>query len=285
LFSGVPPGETMVSYLLLLIVPLACVPIQNLYLAFGHRYDLGSITYIATGTLLATVYTDPGSRPQIGFLIVLLLLLSTICFLVRAYILANGTPSEFTMFTFGQAWAVPALVQYEIDKQTAGGEMSVFVHMVHNSLIPVLLLSLSIAVLITVWFVFSRLPTRLITFTESPSQYRFLSQDPWRLAWRIETASIVTYLIAGVAFRFVINDVSGQTFGLESIWCLLSAAVVGRKWQRWVVFGPVLLIMGRLAASQYTNSKYSALLVYVLLAVCLTAMSLRAEKTSREITG
>lgn len=275
----------MGSYLLLLIVPLICAPIQNLYLAFGQRYDLGSITYIATGTLLAAELTDPRARPEITFLTVLLVLLSAAAFLVRSFILTNGTPTDFTLFTFGQAWAVPALVQYEIERRSEGGGSGVYVHSLDHALMPILALSFGFAALATFFFVRSSTSLRLITFTESPFQYRLVSKNPWQLAWKVETTAIVIYFLAGISLRFVISDVSGQTFGLESIWCLLSAAVIGRRWQRWVIFGPIIVTMGRLTTNQYIDSKYSMLMVYALLAVCLIAINFFSKKASREISG
>ena len=275
----------MASYLLLLVVPLICAPVQNLYLAFGQRYDLGSITYIATGTLIATEWTDPSARPAITSLTILLLLLSAAAFLVRSFILTNGTPTDFTLFTFGQAWAVPALVQYEIEQRSGGGVSGVSVHSLDHALVPLLVLSLSVAVLATVLFVFSRTSLRLIMFTESPFQYRLVSKSPWHLAWKVESTAFVIYFLAGIGLRFVIADVSGQIFGLESIWCLLSAAVIGRSWQRWVIFGPIIVTIGRVTTNKYADAKYSLLMVYALLAVCLIAINLFAKRSSREIAG
>ena len=121
-----------------------------------------------------------------------------------------------------------------VQKSKDGGS-GVYVHLFENLTFPIALASLLVAVLTTAFLVRSRISLRLVAFTESPLQYRFVFGSPWWLAWRIETCALVLYVLAGVAFRFVISDISGQTFGVESIWCLLSAAVIGRSWQMWVV--------------------------------------------------
>jgi hypothetical protein len=276
----------MDSYIPLLIVPLLCVPIQHLYLAAGQRYDLGAITYVATGTFLATFFTDPAARPQITLLIIILVLLSIAACLIRCFILAYGRPRDFTLFTFCQLWAVPAIVGYEIERQSSDGRSGIYIHTFYNLKLPVALVALVVALIITGILTRTSTTLRLVIFTESPRQYSLLFGSPLQLAWKIEAYALLSYLLGGLAFRFMISDISGDIFGTESIWCLLCAAVIPRKWQKVVVAGPVAVTFVRLFINQSNiDSKYSLLLVYFLLALCLAIVISNAKRASREIVG
>jgi len=274
----------MNSYLPLLVVPLLCVPIQNLYLSAGQRYDLGAITYVATGTFLTTFLSDPMARPQITLLLFTFALLSFASYFARCFILAYGSPKDFTLFTIGQVWAVPALVGYEIEMRSLDGSTGIYIPSFHANL-AVAGTALGVAGICGLLLARSSMTLRLIIFTESPLQYRLVFGSPLRLAWKIESFALFTYLLAGVAFRFVISDISGPIFGTESIWCLLCAAVIVRKWQQFVIAGPIVVTLARLFINQFVDSKYSLIFVYVLLALCLAMTNLNAKRASREIAS
>lgn len=275
----------MNSYLPLLIVPLLCVPMQHLYLFAGRRYDLAAITYIATGTFITTFFSDPAARPRIQGLLSILIVLSLVVYVARCFVLAYGSPKDFTLFTFCQLWAIPAVVGYEIGLQSADGANGIYIHTFHHLGLTIAAAALVAAVFVIVLLGRSSTALRLVVFTESPLQYRLLFGSPLHLAWRVETCAVFTYVLAGVAFRFVISDLSGAIFGTESVWCLLCAAVIVRKWQKFLILGPLLVTYARMLINQVVDSKYSQLSVYFLIAVCLAIVNSNTKRASRETSG
>ena len=274
----------MDSYLPLLIVPLVCVPIQHLYLTAGQRYDLGAVTYIATGTFLCAVFTAPQAHAQVQVIAVLLALLSLVVYLARCLILAYGTPKDFTLFTFCQLWGVPAFIGYEIERTGSPGATGISVPS-HTD--PRLVTALALAAVALLTFILLRRQTslRLLLITESPLQYSFVFGSPLRLAWNIETYALLSYMAAGVAFRFFISDISDAQFRTESIWCLLSASVIIERWKMFVVVGPIVIMVLRKFLNQNIEPQYSLLSLYLLLACCLFLLNATGRRSSRETAG
>ncbi len=238
--------------------------------------------YVALGTLLTSFITDPIARPQISSLLLLLVLSSlAFCFL-RCLILDKGTPRDYTLFTLGQLWAIPSLVSYEIAQHSSGAAVGIYIHSLKAFNFVIACTSVIFVAAFSQLLTRSSLPTRLVAFTESPQQYRLVFGPSLKLALQVETCALICYLLAGVAFRFVISDISGGVFGTESIWCLLSIALINRRWQSWVIAGPVSVTLTRLLINRVVDPRYSFITTYGLLAASLAILNITAKRVSRE---
>ena len=106
------------GYAVLLLVPLMCVPVQRLYLKEGQRYDLGAGTYVSAGTFFAAIWSLPADRAVALRVAGVLFAALLIVFAVRVLALTFGRPADFTLVSFGQLWATPALIDYELQTVT-----------------------------------------------------------------------------------------------------------------------------------------------------------------------
>jgi len=273
----------LTSYVSLLYVPALCAPLQNLYITAGQRYDLGAITYIAGGALTAAILSDSGARRELLPLLMILVALSVTSYVLRCLILSIGSPKDFTLFTFGQTWAVPAIIGYEIEHRAVTGTTGVYVNSLERYSLVVIIVVTVLSLLFTVVLARTSLTLRLTLLTENSEQYCLTFGSPWALALRIESLAFASYFLAGVAFRFALSDISADVFGTESLWSLLAASIVPGKWRLFVICGPFAATAIRFLINQSSvDSKYDLLLVYVLIGACLAVLNVNAKRVCRE---
>jgi hypothetical protein len=268
------------SYSVLLLVPVTSVPVQLLYLKAGQRYDLGVGTYVSTGAFLAassSLSADHASAMQ-----VLAVLLATLAgaFGLRLFALAFGRPSDFTLISFGQLWATPALIDYELQHLTRGSGVSLQPIPCHP--FAVALASCGFAAFVGYAISKTSLPDRLVALTEAPVQYRLLLGRPLSLALKLELLALGIYLAAGIILRLTMNDLSASTFGSESVWCVLAAAPAPRSSGFWVLLGPLVATLLRFLINSIVPAQFATMAVYAALALVLIVVSARAREASRD---
>lgn len=271
------------SYALLLLVPMMCVPVQRLFLKSGQRYDLGAVTYIAGGTFIAaaaSVHVNRGIAHS-----VLVAILATILgvFAIRVLALAVGRPADFTLISFGQLWATPALIDYELQKLTQSSGLPLEPVHLHPAVVAFVVSGL--AAVLGFAIARSSLPHRLTALTESPVQYRLLCGSPLGLALRLEALALFTYLLAGTLLGLLLNDLSADSFGNESIWCVLAAAPAARSSGALVLAAPFSAILARFLIKSLVPSRFATMAVYATLVFFLAVVISRAPEASRDATA
>jgi len=263
-------------------MPMACVPVQRLYLKEGQRYDLGATTYVSAGAFVAAAAFAPVPADRdVAFRIVIVLGIAVFAiFLVRVFALTFGRPADFTLISFGQLWATPALIGYELQSLTRGSGLPLQ-SVVANSE-PVALGACVLAASLVYLLNQTTLPDRLIALTEAPEQYRLLFGSPFRLALRLEALAFGVYFAAGTLLRLTMNDLSADTFGTETVWCVLAAALAARSTQAWVLAGPVAATLVRFIIKSLVPARFSTLTVYAALALVLVLVITHAQEASRD---
>ena len=275
--------ELFDSYALLLLVPLLCVPVQLLFLKSGQRYDLGAVTYIAGGTFIAVAVSAPINRTIAVSVLTLLFAAILGAFTLRVFALAFGRPADFTLISFGQLWATPALIDYELQILTKSSGLPMEPLRIHPSVVA-LAVSAVVAVLGYV-IAKSSLPHRLTAITESPVEYRLLCGSPVSLALKLETLAFLTYVSAGILLGLLLNNVSKDNFGDESIWCVLAAAPAARSSGALIFAGPFLAILARILIKSIVPVRFATLAVYAALAILLAILISCTPEASRDATA
>jgi hypothetical protein len=268
------------SYSVLLLVPMTCVPVQLLYLKAGQRYDLGPGTYVSTGAFLAATASLSADHSSAMRMLAVLLATLVGAFALRLFALAFGRPSDFTLISFGQLWATPALIDYELQHLTKGSGVSIQPIPYHPSFVA--LAACGFAAVVGYAISKTSLPDRLVALTEAPVQYRLLLGSPLSLAIKLEVLALGIYLAAGILLRLTVNDLSASTFGAEGIWCVLAAAPTPRSSGFWVLLGPLAATSLRFLIKSIVPAQFATMAVYGALAVVLIVVSTRAPEGSRD---
>jgi hypothetical protein len=131
----------------------------------------------------------------------------------------------------------------------------------------------------------SELPDRLVALTESPLQYCLLFGSPVWLAIRLETVAALTYFAAGILVRLIMNDLSPDAFGMESIWCVLAAAPMARASGVGVLAGPFVATGLRYSIKSTIPPKFATMAVYAVLAAVLAFVVAHGEEASRDVAA
>jgi len=268
------------SYAVLLLVPMTCVPIQLLYLKAGQRYDLGAVTYVSAGTFFAA--SSDFSLNHFALLRIATVLLATLlgAFVLRWLALTFGRPADFTLISFGQLWATPALIDYQLQRLTRASGIPLHPIPIHPTIVA--LVACALAALLGYLAGKTSLPDRLVALTQAPTQYRLLFGSRARLALLLEALAFSLFFLAGVLLRLTVQDLSASTFGSESIWCVLAAAPSPRASGPWVLIGPFAATFLRFAIKSLVPAQFAAAVVYAVLALVLIVVSARAQEASRD---
>ena len=275
--------STLDGYAVLSIVPFMCVPVQLLFLKYGERYDLGAGMYVAAGAFVSASWSLPADRAIVLPIAGVLLLAIVAAFMIRVFALAFGRSADFTLISFGQLWATPALIDYELQRLTKGSGISL--HPLGLSPVAVAFAASVFAALLGYVVQRTSLPDRLVALTEAPVQYRLLLGSPIRLALRLESLAFGVYCLAGILLGATINDLSSSTFGAESIWCVLASAPVARSSGFWIFVGPLAATCVRFLIKSIFPAQFSAMVVYATLALVLVWSISRAKEASRDATA
>jgi hypothetical protein len=210
--------------------------------------------------------------------------LTVVLLAARVVVLAYGRPAEFTLISLGQLWAMPSLLSYCFGK---GGKSGVALNE-----FPILALAApAIAVLLSLLLAYAirkmTLSRRLIAATEAPRQYALTFGHHLSLALRVEIVALVSYGLAGVLLRCVTNDLSPDTFGTETLWCVIAVAITGRDWRISGAYlvGPLLVVALRWLTKTFVSATYASLVVYFLLASLLVLAASRARIVSRDVNS
>lgn len=274
--------DILQAYAVLFIVPAAVAPIQVLYLKSGQRYDLGASMYIATGAFLAAAL--PLQNPEhrvIVYLCTRLVLFSALAFLARVFALAYGRPSDFTLVSLGQYWATPSFIYYHLSKLTNGSGVNIG----DVCWPPICSVISACVVALLVSYVISRLSLgdRLVAATEAPRQYGLMFGSKLQLALGIEILAFGSLAISGALLRLISNDLSPDTFGTETLWCVLAVAFLGRTSSAaYALLGPLMVTVLRLILNITIPAKWCMSVVYALMVVLLIARLEHSEKGSRD---
>jgi len=271
------------SYSVLLLVPMTCVPVQLLYLKAGQRYDLGTGTYVSTGAFLAAGSSLFVDHPSAVRMLSVLLVTLVGAFSLRLFSLAFGRPADFTLISFGQLWATPALIDYELQQLTKASGVSLKPIAWHPSVLA--LAACGFAAFVGFAISKTSLPDRLVALTEASVQYRLLFGSSLSLALRLEVLALGIYLSAGILLRLTMNDLSASTFGDEGIWCVLAAAPAPRSSGLWVLLGPLAATLLRFLIKSFVPAQFATMAVYATLALVLIAVSARAPEASRDASA
>jgi len=129
------------------------------------------------------------------------------------------------------------------------------------------------------------LPHRLTAITESPVEYRLLCGSPVSLALKLETLAFLTYVSAGILLGLLLNNVSKDNFGDESIWCVLAAAPAARSSGALIFAGPFLAILARILIKSIVPVRFATLAVYAALAILLAILISCTPEASRDATA
>src|ERR1035441_8620141 len=257
-----------------------CVPVQRLYLKEGQRYDLGAGTYVSAGTFFAAIWSLPADRAVALRVAGVLFAALLIVFAVRVLALTFGRPADFTLVSFGQLWATPALIDYELQTVTKASGVPLEPIAFH----PLILASAASAAAAVLGYAIYRtsLPDRLVALTEAPNQYRLLFGSPGWLALRLELMALTSFFFAGVLLRLTINDLSPATFGTEGIWCVLAAAAAARSAGPFLLAGPLATTVVRFLIKSIVPSRFSSMAVYGALVLVLVLVISRSKEASRD---
>ena len=273
------------SYAILFIVPVICVPVQFLYLKAGQRYDLGVGTYVSAGAFFAACWSLSATHHIALELTAVLFYTLLVAFAIRVFAMAYGRPSDFTLISFGQLWATPALIDYELHKLTNSSGLQL--ESVHIRPAHVAIGGACVAAGMGYIISRSSLPDRLVALTEAPVQYRLVLGSPMRLALKLEVLALIVYFSAGVIFSLTLNDLSADTFGTETIWCVLAAAPLGRSMLErsrgfWVILGPIAATLLRYLVKSFVPATLATMVGYVTLAIVLVFVATLAKEASRD---
>jgi hypothetical protein len=253
---------------------------QLLYLKAGQRYDLGAATYVSAGAFLAASWSLPADR-AVALRVTWVLLVTLLgAFIIRSFALAFGRPADFTLISFGQLWATPSLIDYELQGLTKAS--GVPLEPVHCHPAIVALAASGLAAFLGYAINKSALPDKLVVLTEAPVQYRLLFGSAGSLAVRLESIAFGIYFSAGVLLRLTLHNLSASTFGNETIWCVLAAAPVARSSGSRVLLGPLVTTFVRFLVNSYVPAQFATMMVYGGLVLVLVLVATHAQEVSRD---
>ncbi len=279
--------RVLVEYAALALAPLACAPIQYLYMKSGDRYDLGAPFGIATGFLISgSLLGTRGSVPWPQLATTLLVALAGL-FAVRVIVLAYGGAVHFTVISLAQMWAIVPVLQYLLGREGLyGGAYLGTPSMIPLSILLALAANLLCAIVLQLW----RLDTRLRALTENAEVYSILMGSRLGAAFKIEVVSVACYLACGVLLGFSRNNLSAADFGREGLWIVLGAALIPqfragvtgatRKYL-WFILAPLgcVVFRGMIRATLHAGAAEGA--AYVLLAAALGFTAWRDQSVVR----
>lgn len=270
------------TYAILLLVPLTCAPIQVLYLKYGRRFDLGAVTYIAYGAFAAASWFPSADHQIIINMAWSMGFAAVTVFAIRGVALAFGRPAEFTLISFGQLWATPALIDYKLQSLTSASGLQL--EDAPDRLLYVLSAACVVAALVSILIRQYHLDSRLVALTEAPVQYRLLFGSRYWLAFRLEFLAFITYFVAGILLCLITNNLSADSFGDESLWCVLAAAPSIPFSGILIILGPFGTMILRFVVKSVVPSWLASPVVYIFLALLLAGVAATSKEASRDAT-
>jgi hypothetical protein len=264
------------EYLLLAVVPMAAIAVQTLYMKAGSRYDLGAGWYVAMGFVIATRIPPRADASLIGNdIIAWSIAVGSLLFVVRIWVVAKGTPMQFTILGLAQMWSTVPLLSFIIIDSGSYSGLSV-----GRYLEPWQALALSTCIAAVGRFSISRrfLSSRLRAMTDAPDYFSVLIGSRYRLAIELEALACGSYLAAGFAMRLAFENLAPADFGTELLWIIICAATAPQAALRrgssarvlWAFFvAPVVLALARLGVRSTLSPYLAQAATYGLLAAVI----------------
>jgi hypothetical protein len=267
------------DYSSLAVSTVLAAPAQFLYFRMGRRYDLGAILFVAAGAFAVAAMRAPSIAQGHAQAVLAPLLTAAVTSVVLRVITLHYLDNRaFTLVSLGAMWVTPPLIAFALQSR------NLYAGLYSGSAFharPVLGAAVALSAAAAAVAIRLRLPTRLLAFSDSREDYKILIGSPLMLALQTETFSCSLYLLAGIAFGLVQNNLSVASFETEAIWMLLGVAVVPRYvwWQ--VALCPLAILIIRYLMHSLLNATYAAAGAYLALIVVVAIRLGRDMRFSR----